>query len=134
MSPHDQSLNRAFEHHQAAGRSDLAEAVCRQIVEENPLHAAAWNLLGIRLICRTGRTEIAQNCFRQAVAAAPAVASYRSNFGVILNSVGQAAAAEAEFRECWPDPNHAGTYNNLVPPFGNWQLNEAEAAPPRPSR
>ena len=93
----DDLLSLALEHHR---RNDLsqAEALCQQVLQAIPSHAAALQLLGV-ISGQRGNHEGAADLFRQAIAANPSVPDYHRNLGFALASLGRLAEAVDSYRE-----------------------------------
>jgi len=94
----------ALQHHQA-GRLTQAEALARQILAQQPGHAAAWHLLAV-LASQVGRPDMAVELLQRAIAIDPTHAGYHSNLGRLLLDQGQLDGAIAAFRQalvCQPD-------------------------------
>ena len=68
-------------HH--AGRFRDAQAVYAEIIEEDPEHADALNLLGT-VLAQQGRPKQAVGFMRRATQADPEVPNYYCNLGVVL--------------------------------------------------
>src|SRR5262245_46623038 len=83
------SLKQLFDRanaEQAAGRLAEAEAICRDILARDAIHAGAWHLLGI-LAFRAGHAEAALPHVERAVELAPARADSRCTLGFILRAL-----------------------------------------------
>ena len=97
-----------------AGEVQQAGLLCRQILEGDPHHADALDLLGVNSH-RMGDRALAVDCFRQAIALNPLKPTYHSNQGVICQDLGELDQAEACFREALRlDPDYAEAHNNLA--------------------
>jgi tetratricopeptide (TPR) repeat protein len=103
---------KAVEHHRADER-EQAERLCRQILQEEPGHAEALNLLGV-LAHQGGKHETAIGWLRQAIAADPTNAGYHYNLGVAQQVLGRLDDAMAGYRQTLRlQPAHAEAHNNL---------------------
>ena len=99
--------------HQLAGRLDEAEAVCHQVLANNPQHPAALQMLGI-LASNRGHLEAAIGYVRRAIAAKPGVAASHVNLSLLYLRNGDFAAAADEARAALAiDVNHPLAHNNL---------------------
>ena len=81
------SLQAALARHHA-GQFAEAEQIYRQILEVAPNHADARHLLGL-IAHQTGRSELAVECIRQAIALNPNCEGYYLNLGGIYLDVGR---------------------------------------------
>ena len=108
----EQTLQLARQHHQA-GQLPQAEALYRQILQQQPGHADALHLLGV-IAYQTGRHDVAVDLIRRAVAINPNLPEAYSNLGVALQAQGQLDGAVAAFRQAVAlNPNYPGAYGNL---------------------
>ena len=99
--------------HKQAGELVQAEALCRQIVERDPAHADALNLLGV-LAHQGRRNEAAIELLRRAVAARPGDAAIHYNLGVAYQVDGRLSDAASSYREALRlQPAHADAHHNL---------------------
>ena len=89
----EQAMEIARGHHQA-GQYPQAEALCRQILQQQPTHAGAWHLLGI-LASMSGRRDLAVDMIRRAIALKPNDAEAYNNLGVVLKNLGRFEEAMA---------------------------------------
>jgi tetratricopeptide (TPR) repeat protein len=102
---------RAVGHHQA-GDLGRAEALCRQILEHDPAHADALNLLG--MLAHQARRAEAVEILRRAVAARPGDGTIHYNLGVAYQVLGRLPDAVACYREALRlQPAHADAHHNL---------------------
>jgi len=113
----NQALDTAVSH-LGAGRLQPAEVLCRQILAQNPRHAAALNLLGV-IMQQGGDTATAIGFFEQAIAAMPDYADAHFNLANACMTQGSVEAGEAAYRACialQPDDAvaHAGLGNALM--------------------
>ena len=76
-----------------AGRVDEAREACRRAVEQHPLDAASWHLLGI-IQAQAGDASAAIEALQSAVAANSTNAIYHFNLGTVCASAGRLADAE----------------------------------------
>src|ERR1700722_20440429 len=106
------SLNHAFQLFQA-GQFAQAEAECRQLLTQQPNHAGALQLLGLRAN-RAGKADLAIEFLRKAIAIDPGVYDYHNNLGVILTMHGRLEEGRAAYRDALVlDPNNFDGLNNL---------------------
>jgi protein O-GlcNAc transferase len=121
----DQALKSAIQHHQA-GRLAEAEALYRQILQQNPGHAEALHLLGV-LAAQVGRGDVAVNLIRQAIALQPNYPEALTNLGKILRDQGKLDEAIAACRQAIAlNPNDLGAYNKLGVTL--WDQGQLDAA------
>jgi protein O-GlcNAc transferase len=108
----NQVLETALQHH-LAGRLPQAEALYRQILQQNPQHAEALHLLGM-VAAQAGQTDAAVNLIRYAIALQPKFPPAFSNLGNILRDQGKLDEAVAALRQAIALlPNFPEAYNNL---------------------
>ncbi|HEX5242773.1 MAG TPA: tetratricopeptide repeat protein [Tepidisphaeraceae bacterium] len=93
----EQSLQVALLHH-GAGRMDQAEKLYRDVLSQQPDHAAALNSLGV-LAIQTGRPDQAVRLLQRAVSIKPSAASYHCNLGEAHRHLGQIDEAIIEYRQ-----------------------------------
>jgi tetratricopeptide (TPR) repeat protein len=99
--------------HQQAGDLARAEALCRQVVERDPTHADALNLLGV-LAHQARRNEAAVEFLSRAVAARPGDGTIHYNLGVAYQVLGRLTDAAGCYREALRlQPAHADAHHNL---------------------
>jgi protein O-GlcNAc transferase len=89
-------LDQAIEHHQA-GRLKKAEALYRQILQDDPQQPDALHLLGV-LAAQSGDPHAGINSIERAIAINPDNAEYHNNLAQILRSVGRLNGAITEYR------------------------------------
>ncbi|MDX8456131.1 sulfotransferase [Mesorhizobium sp. VK9D] len=89
-------MQRALQLHQA-GRRQEAEALYRQVLEQQPNHAAALHFLGL-LLHQTGRSEEGLELIEQSVTLQPRNADFLNNMGTVMRDLGRVAAAVDFFR------------------------------------
>jgi predicted O-linked N-acetylglucosamine transferase (SPINDLY family) len=107
-----QTLEVALSHYRA-GRLEQAEQLYRQILDVDPSHVDALNLLGV-IAGQTERVDQAIACFRAALRLKPDFAEAQSNLGTVLISRRRLAEAVACFRQAVrAKPEDAVAYNNL---------------------
>ncbi|MGX5803075.1 tetratricopeptide repeat-containing sulfotransferase family protein [Bradyrhizobium sp. Arg314] len=89
-------MQRALQLHQA-GRRQEAEALYRQVLGQQPNHAAALHFLGL-LLHQTGRSEEGLELIEQSVTLQPRNADFLNNMGTVMRDLGRVAAAVDFFR------------------------------------
>ncbi|AZO02682.1 tetratricopeptide repeat protein [Mesorhizobium sp. M2A.F.Ca.ET.037.01.1.1] len=89
-------MQRALQLHQA-GRRQEAEALYRQVLGQQPNHAAALQFLGL-LLHQTGRSEEGLELIEQSVTLQPRNADFLNNMGTVMRDLGRVAAAVDFFR------------------------------------
>lgn len=89
-------MQRALQLHQA-GRRQEAEALYRQVLGQQPNHAAALHFLGL-LLHQTGRSEEGLELIEQSVTLQPQNADFLNNMGTVMRDLGRVAAAVDFFR------------------------------------
>jgi Tfp pilus assembly protein PilF len=120
----NQAMQLAVQNHQA-GKLPEAEAVYRQVLNQQPNNPQALHLLGV-IAAQVGKFDMAIDLIRRAIASDPTVAGFHNNLGSALYDSGlldQAAAAYHEALRLKPDYGEA--YNHLGCVYlaeGNWQL------------
>jgi protein O-GlcNAc transferase len=113
-------LEQAVEHYHA-GRREQAQAALRRVLQKDPLHAGACNLMALTLL-RPATLEQAEYYARRAVELLPAIGTFRSTLGMVLEQRMDGEGAVAQFREATRlDPGSAASWNNL----GNALTNRA---------
>lgn len=95
-SPLDPYVQRALQLHQA-GRRQEAESLYRQVLGQQPNHAAALHFLGL-LLHQTGRSEEGLDLIEQSVSLQPRNADFLNNMGTVMRDLGRVAAAVDFFR------------------------------------
>ena len=93
----DELMQAARTHH-AAGRAQQAEALYRQVLQANPNHAEALNLLGA-LAQQFGYPEQAVQLMERSVALAPDNANFLHNYAEVLRTAGQNDRAVAVYEK-----------------------------------
>ncbi|MEI9401002.1 tetratricopeptide repeat-containing sulfotransferase family protein [Mesorhizobium argentiipisi] len=96
MNPLDPYVQKALQLHQA-GRRQEAEALYRQVLGQQPNHAAALHFLGL-LLHQTGRSEEGLDLIEQSVTLQPENADFLNNMGTVMRDLGRVAAAVDFFR------------------------------------
>ncbi|RWM19076.1 MAG: sulfotransferase family protein [Mesorhizobium sp.] len=89
-------MQRALQLHQA-GRRQEAEALYRQVLGQQPNHAAALHFLGL-LLHQAGRSEEGLELIEQSVTLQPQNADFLNNMGTVMRDLGRVAAAVDFFR------------------------------------
>ncbi|RUU11988.1 sulfotransferase family protein [Mesorhizobium sp. USDA-HM6] len=89
-------MQRALQLHQA-GRRQEAESLYRQVLGQQPNHAAALHFLGL-LLHQTGRSEEGLDLIEQSVTLQPSNADFLNNMGTVMRDLGRVAAAVDFFR------------------------------------
>ncbi|TPI36471.1 tetratricopeptide repeat protein [Mesorhizobium sp. B2-9-1] len=89
-------MQRALQLHQA-GRRQEAEGLYRQVLGQQPNHAAALHFLGL-LLHQTGRSEEGLDLIEQSVTLQPENADFLNNMGTVMRDLGRVAAAIDFFR------------------------------------
>jgi len=108
----EQTLQAARQHHQA-GHLPQAEALYRQILQQQPHHADALHLLGV-IAHQAGRHDIAVDLIGRAVAVNPNYPEAYGNLGMVLQAQGNLDGAIAAFRQAIAlNPNYPEAYSNL---------------------
>lgn len=89
-------MQKALQLHQT-GRRQEAEALYRQVLAQQPNHAAALHFLGL-LLHQTGRSEEGLDLIEQSVTLQPGNADFLNNMGTVMRDLGRVAAAVDFFR------------------------------------
>ncbi|PBC01317.1 tetratricopeptide repeat-containing sulfotransferase family protein [Mesorhizobium sp. WSM3860] len=89
-------MQKALQLHQA-GRRQEAESLYRQVLGQQPNHAAALHFLGL-LLHQTGRSEEGLDLIEQSVTLQPQNADFLNNMGTVMRDLGRVAAAVDFFR------------------------------------
>jgi Flp pilus assembly protein TadD len=96
-----------------AGQREEAEQISRQLLEAEPCHAEASNMLGV-ILHVSGRTEQARPHLERATTLRPQDAGFHYNLGVARQVLGQTEEAVASYRQTLRlQPDHASARNNL---------------------
>ena len=116
------------EQHRAAGRLDMAQHLCQQILRAQPRNAEALHLLGVTLH-QGGQQAAAIDVVARAIAANASVPLYHSNLGEMLRLAGRAEeAVAAGLRAVALQPNFTQALNNLgIAYYDRGQYDEAIA-------
>jgi len=123
-----QAFELALQHHQA-GRLADAEALYRQVLDIQPNHVGALQLLGV-VTHQTGNDDLAVKWIRQAIALRPDYAEAHNNLGLALASQGKPDEAVAAYRRAiLLKPDSPEVHNNLGNALKDLrQLDDAVAA------
>jgi len=89
-------VQKALQLHQG-GRRQEAEGLYRQVLGQQPNHAAALHFLGL-LLHQTGRSEEGLDLIEQSVTLQPENADFLNNMGTVMRDLGRVAAAIDFFR------------------------------------
>ncbi|PBB20267.1 sulfotransferase [Mesorhizobium sp. WSM4313] len=89
-------MQKALQLHQA-GRRQEAEGLYRQVLGQQPNHAAALHFLGL-LLHQSGRSEEGLDLIEQSVTLQPQNADFLNNMGTVMRDLGRVAAAIDFFR------------------------------------
>ena len=89
-------MQKALQLHQA-GRRQEAEGLYRQVLGQQPNHAAALHFLGL-LLHQTGRSEEGLDLIEKSVTLQPGNADFLNNMGTVMRDLGRVAAAIDFFR------------------------------------
>lgn len=121
------ALREAIQHHRA-GRLGEAERLYRAVLQSNPDHPDALNLLGM-IAHQAGRPAAGLPLVERAIAIDGRSPEYQNNAGLLLLRLGRVEEATARFRRALLlDPGHGDAHLNL----GGLALREgrpAEAVP-----
>jgi tetratricopeptide (TPR) repeat protein/flavin reductase (DIM6/NTAB) family NADH-FMN oxidoreductase RutF len=121
-------MQEALTHHQA-GRLAQAEALYRQILDEQPRHADALHYLGM-LAHQSGKQQEAIDLIRQAIAIDSGNPLYPYNLGTLYRQSGELAAAISSYQQAVTlKDNFTDAYYKLgISQQQARQLPEAEAS------
>jgi tetratricopeptide (TPR) repeat protein len=107
-----QTLNLALQHH-GAGRLPEAEAAYRQVLSENPKHAATLHFLGV-IAYQSGKPDAAVELIERALAAKPTLFEAWNNLGAAYRQLGRTADAIASYEKAIAiKPDYAEAHFNL---------------------
>ncbi len=99
--------------HATAGRLPEAEVICRNLLDADPKHADALQLLG-GIAQRSGNVDDAVELYSQAIRARPGFAKAHSNLGALLLGQGKTEEASGHFEKAIAsEPGFVPAYNNL---------------------
>ncbi|MGA7932101.1 MAG: tetratricopeptide repeat protein [Kovacikia sp.] len=102
----------AFQHHQA-GLVGQAMQLYQQVLQQQPNHAGALNLMGV-IVCQSGDLPQGVSLYQRAVAAKPDFMEAHFNLAMALEMVGQLDAAIGHYRMALSlQPNQPELHNNL---------------------
>jgi predicted O-linked N-acetylglucosamine transferase (SPINDLY family) len=123
-----QALDLALQHHQA-GRLPQAEAIYRQILQQQPNHADALHLLGV-VALQTGQPAVAADLIGRAVAIQPNYPQAQNNLGEALRILQRFDEAIAAFQQAITlEPNNPEAHFNIANAWADsGQYNQAIAA------
>jgi Flp pilus assembly protein TadD len=112
MSTLVEALDLAVKHHQA-GDLQQAEQLYRKILQAEPTHVDAWNLLGL-IAYQVGRHDQAVLTISRALRLKPDFPEAHNNLGLAFKEQGKLEAALACFREAVRlKPDYADAHSNL---------------------
>jgi tetratricopeptide (TPR) repeat protein len=112
MATISEALAIAIAHHQA-GRLQVAEQICRQILAAEPNQPDAWHLLGL-VAHETGRHEVAVECLGHAVRLAGDRAAFHSSLGAAYRALDRIPEAIACYRRAVElNPDALAAHNSL---------------------
>jgi len=119
-------LPLAIQHYQA-GQLNVAESICRQILQAAPDDGDAWHGLGI-IAAHQGHYDSAATYLEQAITLHPNLAIYYNSLGNVYWYQGQLSQAATVYRQALAlQPNYAEAYNGLGNVLSDQgQLAEAE--------
>jgi protein O-GlcNAc transferase len=98
---------------QRSGRLAQAEALYRQILQDNPNHPEALHHLGM-IAHQVGKNRVAVELLSRALSLQPHYVEAHFNLGIVLQALGKPKQAAASFRRVISlKPDLVGAYNNL---------------------
>ena len=103
--------------HEADGELTAMETDLRQILEQDPNHAATLNALGYTLTNHTERYEEAADLIERALALSPGDPAILDSLGWVYYKLGQLAQSEALLRQAhqaFPDPEVAAHLGEVL--------------------
>ena len=107
-----QTLNLALQHH-GAGRLPEAEAAYRQVLSENPKHAATLHFMGV-IAYQSGEPGAAVELIERALTAKPDLFEAWNNLGAAYRQLGRTAEAVASYEKAIAiKPDYAEAHFNL---------------------
>lgn len=107
-----EAIDLAVQHHNE-DRLPQAEAIYRQILQDNPQHPVALHLLGV-IALQIGKYDTAVNLIRKALDVQPDLVEAHNNIGIALRELGMLAAAGNQFTTALQlKPNYAEAHYNL---------------------
>ncbi len=99
--------------HFQSGEGEAAERLCRQLLDAEPCHGQALNVLGV-LAQQSGKKAQALQYLERAVQMQPKDAGFHYNLGVYRQMLGQKEQAVSSYRQTLRlQPDHAAAHNNL---------------------
>jgi predicted O-linked N-acetylglucosamine transferase (SPINDLY family) len=108
----NQAIEMALTYHQA-GQFSQAEKIYQQVLQADPHHTGALNLLGL-LAYQTGNHTRAENLLRQAIALNQNIPEFHNHLGLALHAQGQLAKASTYYHQALHlKPDFAEAYSNL---------------------
>ena len=112
MASEASTIDRAIDHHRA-GRTEAAERLYREILEDTPDDQDALHLLGVAA-CQAGRYEEAVRLISRALAVDFTQATFYNSLGAAYQGLGRLLEAEGCFRRSiMLDANYAEAHSNL---------------------
>lgn len=112
MATISQAIELALAHH-GAGRPDLAEEICRRILDVEPDHPHALHVLGVIAHAR-GQHDVAVAQIRRAIRLKGDEAIFHDSLGIVLRRLGKLDEAVACYRRALElRPDYARALNNL---------------------
>jgi Flp pilus assembly protein TadD len=112
LTKHEPTFSDAVRCYQVGGLQQ-AEAICRRILDGQPQHGDALDLLGV-VSHRKGESGAALACFARAITVNARNPMYRNHKGVVHKDRGELVEATTCFREALQlDPKYAEAHNNL---------------------
>src|SRR5262249_17930279 len=107
-----QAIELGLGHHQA-GHVDVAESVYRQILAQQPDQPDALHLLGV-IASSSGEHLLAVDLVSRAIQCNPGNATYHSNLGQVLTTLGRFDEANQSLQTALSlNPNLPEVHNNL---------------------
>jgi protein O-GlcNAc transferase len=126
MNATTKKLQDAMTRHQAGDLHSAREAYL-QVLQQEPLNADAWQLLGL-VAFQAGDSTTAKECMEQSLSIDSRQGHVYANLGVVLASMGEDNQAEITFRKALElDSNNGSCWNGLGSIFRKRkQFSEAE--------